>query len=180
MRERCIAPYTAKMAMGHVASSAPGASQMYMSVPIGSWGSYDPVITLKPLWGSPGTELSTWSIGSLCCIRAIQRSRIASRPLRSYTAIQRYTALYTIQLYIAIHYTGYTTPLWTGTALVNRHTVESTAQNGHANYAPHLPSRLAQRAQIGGEEVAEAAALRRRGRLVLTARARPTVEPQPQ
>ena len=61
--------------------------------------------------GSPGTELSTWSIGSLCCIRAIQRSRIASRPLRSYTAIQRYTALYTIQLYIAIHYTGYTTPL---------------------------------------------------------------------
>ena len=84
---------------------------MYMSVPIGSWGSYDPVITLKPLWGSPGTELSTWSIGSLCCIRAIQRSRIASRPLRSYTAIQRYTALYTIQLYIAIHYTGYTTPL---------------------------------------------------------------------
>ena len=79
---------------------------MYMSVPIGSWGSYDPVITLKPLWGSPGTELSTWSIGSLCCIRAIQRSRIASRPLRSYTAIQRYTALYTIQLYIAIHYTA--------------------------------------------------------------------------
>ena len=102
MRERCIAPYTAKMAVGHVASSAPGASQMYMSVPIGSWGSYDPVITLKPLWGSPGTELSTWSIGSLCCIRAIQRTRIASRPLRSYTAIQRYTlysytSLYTIQ-----------------------------------------------------------------------------------
>ena len=74
---------------------------MYMSVPIGSWGSYDPVITLKPLWGSPGTELSTWSIGSLCCIRAIQRTRLASRPLRSYTAIQRYTlysytSLYTI------------------------------------------------------------------------------------
>ena len=84
---------------------------MYMSVPIGSCGSYDPVITLKPLWGSPGTELSTWSTGSLCCIRAIQRTRIASRLLRSYTAIQRYTALYTIQLYIAIHYTGYTTPL---------------------------------------------------------------------
>ena len=75
---------------------------MYMSVPIGSCGSYDPVITLKPLWGSPGTELSTWSTGSLCCIRAIQRTRIASRPLRSYTAIQRYTlysytSLYTIQ-----------------------------------------------------------------------------------
>ena len=75
---------------------------MYMSVPIGSCGSYDPVITLKPLWGSPGAELSTWSIGSLCCIRAIQRTRLASRPLRSYTAIQRYTlysytSLYTIQ-----------------------------------------------------------------------------------
>ena len=102
MRERCIAPYTAKMAMGHVASSAPGASQMYMSVLIGSCGSSGPVITLKPLWGSPGTELSTWSTGSLCCIRAIQRTRIASRPLRSYTAIQRYTlysytSLYTIQ-----------------------------------------------------------------------------------
>ena len=49
------------------------------------------LITLKTLWGSPGTELSTWSIGSFCCIRAIQRTRIASRPLRSYTAIQRYT-----------------------------------------------------------------------------------------
>ena len=102
MRVRCIAPYTAKMAMGHVASSAPGASQMYMSVLIGSCGSSGPVITLKPLWGSPGTELSTWSTGSLCCIRAIQRTRIASRPLRSYTAIQRYTlysytSLYTIQ-----------------------------------------------------------------------------------
>ena len=64
---------------------------MYMSVPIGSCGSYDPVITLKPLWGSLGTELSTWSTGSLCCIRAIQHSRFASRPLRSYTAIQRYS-----------------------------------------------------------------------------------------
>ena len=31
---------------------------MYMSVPIGSCGSCDPVITLKPLWGSLGTELS--------------------------------------------------------------------------------------------------------------------------
>ena len=98
---------------------------MYMSVPIGSCGSYDPVITLKPLWGSLGTELSTWSTGSLCCIRAIQHSRLASRPLRSYTAIQRYTALYTIQLYIAIHYTGYTTPLWPATDLVLQPNVSS-------------------------------------------------------
>ena len=28
---------------------------MYMSVPIGPWGAYDPVITLKPLWGSRGS-----------------------------------------------------------------------------------------------------------------------------
>ena len=94
------------MAMGHVASSAPGASQMYVSVPIGSCGSWHPVVTLKPLWESPGTELSTWSIGSFCCIRAIQRTRLASRPLRSYTAIQRV-------LYSAIQYTAiqrYTLP----------------------------------------------------------------------
>ena len=31
---------------------------------------------------------------------------------QSYTAIQRYTRLYTIQLYSAIHYTTSTTPLW--------------------------------------------------------------------
>ena len=97
--------------MGHVASSAPGASQMYVSVPIGSCGSWHPVVTHKPLWESPGTELSTWSIGSFCCIRAIQRTRLASRPLRSYTVLYSYTALYTIQLYIAIHYTTYATPL---------------------------------------------------------------------
>ena len=32
--------------------------------------------------------------------------------LHSYTAIQRCTALYIIQLYSAIHYTTSTTPLW--------------------------------------------------------------------
>ena len=37
--------------------------------------------------------------------------------LHSYTATQRYTALYIIQLYSAIHYTTSTTPLW-GLALV--------------------------------------------------------------
>ena len=76
---------------------------MYMSVPIGPCGSCDPVVTLKPLWEPPGTELSTWSIGRFCCIRAIQRSRIASRPLRSYTAIQRYTALYTLYSYTSLY-----------------------------------------------------------------------------
>ena len=84
---------------------------MYVSVPIGSCGSWHPVVTHKPLWESPGTELSTWSIGSFCCIRAIQRTRLASRPLRSYTVLYSYTALDTIQLYIAIHYTTYATLL---------------------------------------------------------------------
>ena len=48
---------------------------------------------------------------AIFAVYAIQRTRIASRPLRSYTAIQRYTALYIIQLYIAIHYTTYATSL---------------------------------------------------------------------
>ena len=34
------------------------------------------------------------------------------KAFQSYTAKQRYTALYSIQLYIAIHYTPSTTPLW--------------------------------------------------------------------
>ena len=81
---------------------------------MGPCGACHPVITLKTLWGSPGTELSTWYIGSFCCIRAIQRTCIASRPLRSYTAINK--ALYTIQLlYTSLYTTLYNlcnTPLW--------------------------------------------------------------------
>ena len=34
------------------------------------------------------------------------------KAFQRYTAKQRYTALYSIQLYIAIHYTPSTTPLW--------------------------------------------------------------------
>ena len=71
---------------------------MYMRVPIGSCGSCDPVVTLKPLWEYPGTELSTWSIGSFCCIRAIHAPSPVTLPRHSlaqlytgYTAIQRYT-----------------------------------------------------------------------------------------
>ena len=41
--------------------------------------------TLIYIWDAPGAEQSTWSIGSLCCTRAIQRTRLASRPLRSYS-----------------------------------------------------------------------------------------------
>ena len=33
-----------------------------MSVPIGLCGSCDPVTTLNSFWGSPGAELSTWSL----------------------------------------------------------------------------------------------------------------------
>ena len=53
--------YTAKVAVGHVASFDTGASQMQISVAIELYGSYDPVETPKPLWGSPGAELSTWT-----------------------------------------------------------------------------------------------------------------------
>ena len=59
--------------------------------------------------------------------------------------------------------------------LVNKNSDRANDPDGS-----HLPSRFAQRAQIGAEEATEAATLRRRGRLVLTARARATVEPQPQ
>ena len=42
------------------------------------------------------------------------------KALQSYTAIQRYTALYSIQPYIAIHYTPSTTPLWWNSVYVAR------------------------------------------------------------
>ena len=65
---------------------------------------------LERSWGRTGYVAH----GHFCCIRdAIQRTRIASRPLRSYTAMQRYTWRYTalysaIQRYTAIHrYTLY-------------------------------------------------------------------------
>ena len=51
--------YTAKVAVGHVASFDPGASQMQISVAIELYGSYDPVETPKPLWGSPEAEQRT-------------------------------------------------------------------------------------------------------------------------
>ena len=41
----------------------------------------------------------------------IQHSRPVTRVLYSYTAYTAYTALYSIQLYSAIQYTAYTTPL---------------------------------------------------------------------
>ena len=98
-----IAMYTAKVAVGHVASFDPGASQMQMSVAIGPCGSYDPVETPKPLWGSPGAELSTWTTFQFCCETAIHGHALRHGPPELYS----YTALYIIQLYIAIQYTVY-------------------------------------------------------------------------
>ena len=44
-----------------------------MSVPdVYECGSYDPVITLKQLWGSPGTELST--CGGPLAVFAVHKS----------------------------------------------------------------------------------------------------------
>ena len=93
--------YTAKVAVGHVASFDPGASQMKISVAIELYGSYDPVETPKPLWGSPGAELSTWTTFQFCCETAIHGHALRHGPPELYS----YTALYIIQLYIALHYT---------------------------------------------------------------------------
>ena len=54
------------------------------------------------------------------CIRRYTRTRIASQPSRAiqlYSAIQRYTTLYSIQLYSAIHYTTSATPLWASVSI---------------------------------------------------------------
>ena len=103
--------YTAKVAVGHVASFDPGASQMKISVAIELYGSYDPVETPKPLWGSPGAELSTWTTFQFCCETAIHGHALRHGPPELYSAIQRYT-LYS---YTAIHrytlYNLYNTPL---------------------------------------------------------------------
>ena len=80
---------------------------MQMSVAIGPYGSYDPVETPKPLWGSPGAELSTWTTFQFCCETAIHGHALRHGPPELYS----YTALYIIQLYIAIQCTTSTTPL---------------------------------------------------------------------
>ena len=64
---------------------------MQMSVAIGPYGSYDPVETPKPLWGSPGAELSTWTAFQFCCETAIHADTHCVTALQSYTAIHRYT-----------------------------------------------------------------------------------------
>ena len=131
------------------------------------WGSYDPVITLKPLWGSPGTELSTWSIGSLCCIRAVHRSRFASWPLRSYTGYT--TPLCTcVPLLVGRRLSSFTDPAaaatWIGPLLVEhaakgpadgqgqRRVLCSLIATGGA-LQPHLPAIHSTRAGISSSAV---------------------------
>ena len=102
MRVRCIAVYTAKVPIDHVASFAKGPSQMQMSVAIGLCG--NPKTALGISWGRTVYFPVLLYIGHAL--------RHGPPELYSYTslyiAIQRYT------LYTAIHrYTLYTstTPL---------------------------------------------------------------------
>ena len=84
---------------------------MQMSVAIGPYGSYDPVETPKPLWGSPGAELSTWTTFQFCCETAIHGHALRHGPPELYS----YTSLYSAIHYTAIHrytlYNLYNTPL---------------------------------------------------------------------
>ena len=86
---------------------------MKISVAIELYGSYDPVETPKPLWGSPGAELSTWTTFQFCCETAIHGHALRHGPPELYSAIQRYTLYsYTaIQRYTL--YNLYNTPLLT-------------------------------------------------------------------
>ena len=64
---------------------------MQISVAMELYGSYDPVETPKPLWGSPGAELSTWTTFQFCCETAIHGHALRHGPPELYSAIQRYT-----------------------------------------------------------------------------------------
>ena len=79
---------------------------MQMSVAIGPYGSYDPVETPKPLWGSPGAELSTWTTFQFCCETAIHGHALRHGPPELYSYTSLYSAInYTAIQYIAIHHT---------------------------------------------------------------------------
>ena len=81
---------------------------MQMSVAIGPYGSYDPVETPKPLWGSPGAELSTWTTFQFCCETAIHGHALRHGPPELYSSIQLYSTMYSAIHYTAIHrYTVY-------------------------------------------------------------------------
>ena len=77
--------------------------------------------TPKPLWGSPGAEnwpLFSFAVKPLYIGHALRHG--PPELIQLYSAIQRYTALYIIQRYIAIHHTASTTPLWQKSAIVEQ------------------------------------------------------------
>ena len=89
-----------------------------------------------------------------CIRRRYTRTRIASRPsiaIQLYSATQRYTALYIIQLYSAIHYTTSTTPLCFhhhGVAPHQEHLAEDGRRAGEQGAHPELqPSQCHPRLQ---------------------------------
>ena len=64
--------------------------------------------TLIFIWDAPGSKLATWPTATFAVYIAIHGHALRHGPPELYS----YTALYIIQLYIAIHYTTSTTPLW--------------------------------------------------------------------
>jgi hypothetical protein len=63
--------------------------------------------TLIFIWDAPGSKLATWPTATFAVYIAIHGHALRHGPPELYS----YTALYIIQLYIAIHYTTSTTPL---------------------------------------------------------------------
>ena len=118
MRVRCIALIQQRLPVDHVDSSVPGDPQSGLSViRVLSQGHIRSYTTLWEHSYTSGTLMGPnwlrvpWPF-LLYKVLYNTHPRLASRPLRSYTAIQRYTALYSaiqrytaIQPYIAIHFT---------------------------------------------------------------------------
>ena len=106
VQEICLLSAGSTCAAGHEAYETAGGPQAGFA-----WGIF------LSLFGDVIISIGLALQKVACCIALIrQHSRLASRPLRSYTAKQRYTpysytALYTIQLYSAIHDATYATPL---------------------------------------------------------------------
>ena len=61
--------------------------------------------TLICIWDAPGSKLATWPTATFAVYIALHGHALRHTALQSYTEIYSYTALYIIQLHIAIHYT---------------------------------------------------------------------------
>ena len=103
-------------------------------------------------------------IGHSCCMNRIHVTRMGPRPPQSFTVIQRSTALYSIQLYIAspIHYTPSTTP-----SNIGRHLSPQTTAAPRPPLSPPPPAILRRRllaysAAASSSAGSSAARLRRR------------------